>query len=811
MPLQPDKYSDRRAWLTEEETVLLSTYLTRTMSGLGTKRLLEQLARVEAPFLDTVRLTVTRKDQIATARRHLFRAMVERQCTFWGWSHEEWIAVIEAAPSGRHAAGTRFWLLNLAYLLCDLLYIGAATTYGLMADAIFGKALVDEQAALAHAPLVAAGFSTEYTEWRHFRWVCAFALLVNRSPYIHALTAASMQTVRDRVSEIPGTGGQYGRRMLVHLQAALTRLGVLERPALVPTARPPYPRGLRGADPTVDPRWLSWVRSYYDQTPARPSKTIQDTCYHALTAGRWLKQHHSEVTDPCQWDERVATEYVTYTCSAYRGDQTRPSHVRHFEYQRNRQRLSPRGINSRLRGMRAFFTQLQRQGYTVDGTYYPKLQVTWLPSEVFKTPGHVRDACQPNPRDIHEDTWIKLVWAACSLTGEQLHTVLRIPQYPLAYYRAACLLWVTAARRSDEIRRLSVGCVRREWAPEMRDEHDVVLEPSTEVCYLRVPTNKMRGEFFVPIPAYAAEAVEVWERLRPPNQDPIEDRKTRKPTHYLFQFRNELMGKGFLNESVIPLLCGLAGVGQTDATGRITAHRARATTATWMRKMGMSPMDIGRLLGHTDPARSLPWYLREDLHRLGRVYRKANPLDRYVAAVMDVEAQARGEPCVFYYLADDPEGRPRMCGNPHFSRCVHQMACIECAAFIDHELAATIERRDGVLRIAVPVPLPPQLATDESDLDDVRVHTTGLPPPPLPGPAFHFNMRIPRSAVDSGAAADPRERLRQLEEQVRAKQEAGTDRRSAALGALVREIALLRAQIGDAAARAGERQGDHTM
>jgi hypothetical protein len=42
--------------------------------------------------------------------------------------------------------------------------------------------------------------------------------------------------------------------------------------------------------------------------------------------------------------------------------------------------------------------------------------------------------------------------------------------------------------------------------------------------------------------------------------------------------------------------------------------------------------------------------------------------------------------------------------------------------------------------------------------------------------------------------ADPRERLRQLEEQLRAKQEAGTDRRSAVLEALVREIASLRAQ-----------------
>ena len=50
------------------------------------------------------------------------------------------------------------------------------------------------------------------------------------------------------------------------------------------------------------------------------------------------------------------------------------------------------------------------------------------------------------------------------------------------------------------------------------------------------------------------------------------DRKTHKPTQYLFQYRNDLMGERFLNGSVIPLLCRLAGVSQTDVVGRITSH-----------------------------------------------------------------------------------------------------------------------------------------------------------------------------------------------------------------------------------------------
>src|SRR6266516_7359714 len=131
------------------------------------------------------------------------------------------------------------------------------------------------------------------------------------------------------------------------------------------------------------------------------------------------------------------------------------------------------------------------------------------------------------------------------------------------------------------------------------------------ICEFPPTKLLLRGEFYVPIPGYVADAIEVWESVRPPNQGTLLDRKTHQPTQYLFQYRNDLMGEKFLNKSVITLLCKLAGVSQIDIVGRITSHRARATTATWMHKMGMAPADIGILSGHTDPLRLLPWYLRE--------------------------------------------------------------------------------------------------------------------------------------------------------------------------------------------------------
>lgn len=138
-----------------------------------------------------------------------------------------------------------------------------------------------------------------------------------------------------------------------------------------------------------------------------------------------------------------------------------------------------------------------------------------------------------------------------------------------------------------------------------------------------------------------------------------------------------------------------------------------------------------------------------------------------------------------------------MCGNPHFSRCMHQMRCVECEAFIDHEQAEAIEQRAGAVLISVPIPLPPQLVAELQEQDEAgsgaQTQRELLPPPPLPGPAFHFNKRVPmRSATNS--TADPAARLVEIAAQI-AKKQGRADHRSASLQALVREWAELQAQL----------------
>jgi hypothetical protein len=286
----------------------------------------------------------------------------------------------------------------------------------------------------------------------------------------------------------------------------------------------------------------------------------------------------------------------------------------------------------------------------------------------------------------------------------------------------------------------------------------------------------------------------------------IRDRKTRQLTAYLFQYREKLVGSEFLNDSLIPLLCKAAGlvdeqgISYRDALGPITSHRARASTAYYLKAMGMSPYDSGKLLGHTHPNQTLPWYLKENLQQLGRMYRKANPLDRTVHALLDTQAAGRGEPCVLYYLSDSPDGRPRMCGNPNVRLCYHQVQCAECEAYIETELAEVIEQRPGVLHIAVPISLPDQLIADLTKQEEGRPIGEPPPPPPIPSAAFHFNKKA-ATPTESGGSQEHSEldlvraQVMDLEAQLAAKSK--QDARNVSIRLLKQELNALKKRMAD--------------
>lgn len=825
MPISPFNYPDRHPDLTQEERKRIEYLLSLTS---GQYREFEQQAallnRVTQPLFDVLTLFQQWRPKSQIARQsflgYILGHVLQTNSLYWGWSTSMWESVIDTTPRRPQTAAQRreqgcttltsphHLLTHLAaYLFADIFYPTGKRWFPAraMGEVIFGRELVQTAIDRARGPLLATGYVENRKGQESLVFALVLALLANRNPYLEALTPATLShlsklnlraTVRSRMGQL--------RRVLISLEV------IPDEGADHAEAKPPSQLFQDGLVADVHPQWVSWLRAFWQQTPISEN-TRNEIVGPMLMACRWLAQRYPQITEPGQWSRELALQYVAYVCNEatvfdYASPATKQLLANHIK-QRQGEPLKAAGMRARLAGVRSFFRCLQKYSYELDGKPAQRLAISWNPADALATPEYVLTQLQPSPRNVEEEAWLKLVWTACTLNAEMLQEATPgAKMYPLPLWRAVALVWVTGCRRSDEIRRLPLDCVRNEWTPEMIDENGVQLEPAENLWYLLVPTNKYRGNFWTPIPQYTAEALLAWKVVRPKNQLPLTDRKTGKPTEYLFQYRGRKLGEDFLNHSLIPLLCKAAGLVDEqgnpyrDAVGPITSHRARSSTAYYLKTMGMTPYDIGKLLGHTNPNRTLPWYLKENLHQLGRMHRKANPLDRTVQALLDTNAAAKGEPCVFYYLADDQEGRPRLCGNPNFRTCYHQLQCAECGAYIDTEMAEVIERRPGCLQISVSIPLPEQLVEDLNKQEAGMPVNEPPPPPPIPSEAFHFNPKVPACIEESRSQLAQeleqlRTRLATLETQLAAK--GRQDTRNVSIRLLKQEIGQVKKRIAE--------------
>lgn len=823
MPISPSDYPDRNPLLTQEERKSIEHLLSlEAGQSLEFDRAVALLHRATQPLLDVIALYQQEYPNSLMDRQpfigHLFRYVLQTNMLYWGWEAEIWKTVIDTAPTltkeviPKLTPSSILWkspyfvLTHLAaYLFADLFYPNSTRGFPAQAlgEVIFARERVQTAIDKIMGTWLDRGFTVHRPSQKRFVFATILVLLANRNPYLEMLTLTSLSAlyqsdlkpdVRQRVEQL--------QRALRALQIIASEEG--EQRETQPTTRLFEEDFVAG----IQPRWVAWLRAFWQQTPIS-GHNREEIVIQTSIAFRWVSKHYPQVTEPRQWTRELAVRFVAYVCNEatvydYASPVTKERLAKYLA-QRQGEPLRARGKAARIGSLRSFFRCLQKYSYEVEGKVEPRLQITWNPADALATPEHVMRELQPNPRNVEEEAWLKLVWTACTLNAEMIKEVAPgAKMYPLPLWRAVALIWVTGCRRRDEILRLPLECVRREWAPEMVDEHGVQLEPAENLWYLLVPTNKYRGTFWTPIPQYTAEAILAWKALRPKNQPSLPDRKTGKPTEYLFQYREKKLGRSFINEYLIPVLCKAAGLTNEegkvykDAVGPITSHRARSSTAYYLKAMGMTPYDIGKLLGHTNPNQTLPWYLKENLHQLGRMYRKANPLDRTVQALLDTNAAAKGEPCVFYYLSDSPEGRPRLCGNPNFRTCYHQLKCAECGAYLDTEMAEVIERQPGCLQISVSIPLPEQLVEDLSKQEEGIPTGEPPPPPPIPSPAFHFNKKVVACIEEPGDQTVSEldhlcTRLVELEGQLTAKGK--QDARNVSIRLLKKEISDLKKRI----------------
>lgn len=330
-------------------------------------------------------------------------------------------------------------------------------------------------------------------------------------------------------------------------------------------------------------------------------------------------------------------------------------------------------IASHLRCVRAFFRDLQEWEW---------IAPRFAPAQTLVPSRAILAKIGPAPRVIADDIWAKLIWAALNLSESDLRDRSKREgwsdqplRYPLALVRALAILWLFGGLRRDEIHRMRVGAIR--WTPTLNGDS------ASATCLLDVPVNKTSRAFTKPVDPIVGTAIESWEAERLPHPQSV-DVKTGERVNWLFVYKGRRIAAAYINRSLVPLLCAKGGVPETDARGRITSHRARATIATQLfnAKEPLSLFELQAWLGHKSP-QATQYYAAITPTKLARSFDRAGYFERNVRTIEVLIDQAarrtRGdgpeEPWQYYDLGHG------YCTYDFFDQCAHRMACAKCSFY----------------------------------------------------------------------------------------------------------------------------------
>jgi integrase len=646
-------------------------------------RLSDPLLRLLKPLRDCLKLTGAQESQHSFLREVVVE-MHQRETAFWAWEEDAWVAVYNRCVR-TSTANTLQHIMAMAAILCNIDLADLRNRdrkilrrYALSVK-VFGRESVDESLDLVMNELKRMGYSGYFHH--EVRFTLCELFLSHRTPYARSLTADCLEELRAR--PVPDCLKQ-ATFMISH---ALVSLGVMSAP-LSPYARKPRKK-LLDEHHSLSEEWFSWCKRWFETSTLRPS-TRHSHFYRLLVAGRWLRAKHSSVTRPDQWSRQLAAEYIATISQMKVGqfiDDPRQSYM-------NRP-LSASSKVAHILALRCFFSDLMTWEWMT-----PQFD----PRRAFQCPRTISALRTPNPRIIAEDIWAKLLWAGLNLIYEDLPQPKgqNTKRYPLELFRALSLVWLFGGLRSDEIRRLRVGCVRWNTAKQGKPEEQ-------SVCLLEVPANKTGGPYTKPVHRAVGEAIEEWQKVRPATKA-IPDEKTGELVDLLFVNRGRPLGRYIINHTIIPVLCRKAGVPEQDAKGSITSHRARSTIATQLynAKQPMSLFALKEWLGHSR-LESTQWYAKVTPDKLTEAYLNARYFERNVAVVqvlldraaIESGAATKGETYKYVHLGHG------YCANPYWAQCVHRMACQRCEFYVPGESAKaqSLEADTHNLRLLEQIPV----------------------------------------------------------------------------------------------------------
>ncbi|RPD44119.1 hypothetical protein DNI29_22235 [Hymenobacter sediminis] len=545
----------------------------------------------------------------------LLHTMHEQQATFWAWDEATWIRLLGntrqdyldghsaqyALQAPRLAAR-----LNLRTLLMDCAYfLGGVPIHSLVeekqlgfaARRVFSRVQLDEAVADLEDGLPLVELSTVSNVASLKSCLCE-ALLLNRNPDLYALTADVIERVYTRARQ-HATAGRACRI----LARVLHELGILEQALSLPvdaaTAPPP-------AD-TVSTRWQQLIEEFvaasFQQIDTRQSYRTS-----LRKIARWAAARFPQAADPENWTKVIVQALQTDLTNLRKH---KWSGVTGKAAKKGQPQLSAGAkaqLFSTIRQFLAFCERSEVISKRPDLTRY------------LTTPKDIQQARRNDPRVLAVDTWAKLTEAGLSLTEADIPhgpflsaegKLVQQPIYPLELVQAVASVWLLGGLRNNEILRLAVGCVR---APYPATSSRFATEPLEQfISILRVPTHKTGASFEKPVDCRLGKALKSWEAMRS-SCNPRIDRRGGQLVHFLFSYRGRVLPQGFINDTLIPLLCRKAGVDTEDSGLPITSHRARATLATQLYLAGLDLFAIQKWLGHRSLQSVLHYVKVTNLH-----------------------------------------------------------------------------------------------------------------------------------------------------------------------------------------------------
>lgn len=155
------------------------------------------------------------------------------------------------------------------------------------------------------APLLVVNAQWGYSRKEEvaFCSVIAETLLLNGSPLASDLICPFLEQVYAAMAPIPRR-----RAMVYRLSRILVHLGLLES-SLPLHGGLPASTYKQKRERGIAPEWVAWVERWFTTT-TRPLPHRRDMRLDLLRLGRWLAQHHPEVTTPADFTRELAAEVV---------------------------------------------------------------------------------------------------------------------------------------------------------------------------------------------------------------------------------------------------------------------------------------------------------------------------------------------------------------------------------------------------------------------------------------------------------------------------------------------------------------------